>query len=45
MKALFVCNANMGRSQVAEALFNQLSSESAGSAGTVADASDWVMKL
>ena len=38
MKALFVCNANMGRSQVAEALFNQLSSESAGSAGTVADA-------
>ena len=38
MKVLFVCNANMGRSQVAEALFNQLSSESARSAGTVADA-------
>ena len=38
MKVLFICNANMGRSQVAEALFNQLSSEPAKSAGTVADA-------
>ena len=37
MKVLFVCNANVGRSQVAEALFNQLSSEPAISAGTVAD--------
>jgi len=38
MKVLFVCNANVGRSQVAEALFNQLSREPAISAGTVADA-------
>ena len=38
MKVLFVCNANMGRSQVAEALFNQLSGEPATSAGTRADA-------
>ena len=38
MKVLYVCNANMGRSQVAEVLFNQLSSEPARSAGTVADA-------
>ena len=38
MKVLFVCNANVGRSQVAEALFHQLSSEPAISAGTVADA-------
>jgi arsenate reductase len=37
MKVLFVCNANVGRSQVAEALFNQLSGEPATSAGTVAD--------
>ena len=37
MKVLFICNANVGRSQVAEALFNQLSSEPAISAGTVAD--------
>ena len=37
MKVLFVCNANMGRSQVAEALFNQLSNEPATSAGTRAD--------
>ena len=37
MKVLLVCNANMGRSQVAEALFSQLSGESATSAGTVAD--------
>ncbi len=37
MKVLFVCNANMGRSQVAEALFNQLSGEPATSAGTRAD--------
>jgi len=29
MKVLFVCNANVGRSQVAEALFNQLSREPA----------------
>jgi arsenate reductase len=38
MKVLFVCNANVGRSQVAEALFNQISVEPATSAGTVADA-------
>ena len=38
MKVLFVCNANMGRSQVAEALFNQLYDEPPRSAGTVADA-------
>ena len=38
MKVLFVCNANVGRSQVAEALFNQISGEPATSAGTVADA-------
>mgnify|MGYP001181660805 FL=1 len=38
MKVLFVCNANVGRSQVAEALFNRLSREPAISAGTVADA-------
>ena len=38
MKVLFVCNANVGRSQVAEALFNQISGEPAISAGTVADA-------
>jgi len=37
MKVVFICNANVGRSQVAEALFNQLSSEPATSAGTVAD--------
>ena len=37
MKVLFVCNANVGRSQVAEALFNQISGEPAVSAGTVAD--------
>ena len=37
MKVLFVCNANVGRSQVAEALFNQFSGESAGSAGTRSD--------
>ena len=37
MKVLFVCNANMGRSQVAEASFNQLSSVPARSAGTRAD--------
>ncbi|MBQ10798.1 MAG: hypothetical protein CMJ45_04540 [Planctomyces sp.] len=38
MKVVFVCNANVGRSQVAEALFNQISGEPAISAGTVADA-------
>ena len=38
MKVLFVCNANVGRSQVAEALSNQLPREPAISAGTVADA-------
>ena len=38
MNVLFVCNANVGRSQVAEALFNQLFREHAISAGTVADA-------
>ena len=38
MKVLFVCNANVGRSQVAEALFNQLSDVPSTSAGTVADA-------
>ena len=38
MKVLFVCNANVGRSQVAEALFSQMSGEPARSAGTRADA-------
>jgi len=37
MKVIFVCNANVGRSQVAEALFTQLSGELATSAGTRAD--------
>jgi len=34
MKILFVCYANAGRSQVAEALFNKLSQHQAESAGT-----------
>ena len=37
MKILFVCYANAGRSQVAEALFNQLSQHKAESAGTKVD--------
>ncbi len=37
MKVLFVCNANVGRSQAAEALFKRLSSHEAHSAGTRAD--------
>ncbi len=37
MKILFVCYANAGRSQVAEALFNQLSQHQAESAGTKVD--------
>ena len=37
MQVLFVSNANLGRSQVAEALFNQLCDQSATSAGTRAD--------
>lgn len=37
MKILFVCNANVGRSQAAEALFKRLSSHDAHSAGTRAD--------
>ena len=37
MNVLFVCVANMGRSQVAEALFNKLSGQTATSAGTRAD--------
>ena len=37
MKVLFVCVANVGRSQAAEALFNQLSGQTATSAGTRAD--------
>ena len=37
MKILFVCNANVGRSQEAEALFKRLSSLDAHSAGTRAD--------
>ncbi len=37
MKILFVCYANAGRSQVAEALFNKLSQHKAESAGTKVD--------
>ncbi len=37
MKIPFVCNANVGRSQAAEALFKRLSSHDAHSAGTRAD--------
>ncbi len=37
MNILFVCHANAGRSQVAEALFNQLSQHKAESAGTRVD--------
>ncbi len=37
MKILFVCYANAGRSQVAEAFFNQLSQHKAESAGTRVD--------
>lgn len=37
MKVLFVCNANVGRSQAAEALFKRLSNHQADSAGTKAD--------
>lgn len=38
MKVLFVCFANAGRSQVAEALFKKLSRHEAESAGTRVDA-------
>jgi protein-tyrosine-phosphatase len=34
MKVLFVCVANVGRSQMAEAFFNRLSTHHASSAGT-----------
>ena len=37
MKVLFVCNANVGRSQAAEALLKRLSGHEAHSAGTRAD--------
>jgi protein-tyrosine-phosphatase len=37
MKIVFVCYANAGRSQVAEALFNKLSQHKAESAGTKVD--------
>ena len=37
MKVLFVCVANVGRSQMAEALLNKISRHQAGSAGTRAD--------
>jgi len=37
MNILFVCCANAGRSQVAEALFNRLSQHRAKSTGTEAD--------
>ena len=34
MNVLFVCRANVGRSQMAEAFFNRLSQSESGSAGT-----------
>ena len=37
MNVIFVCNANIGRSQVAEALFNRRSSHKATSAGVRVD--------
>lgn len=37
MKVLFVCRANLGRSQVASAFFEQLSEHTADSAGTIVD--------
>ena len=37
MKVLFVCVANVGRSQMAEAFFNLLSEHHGESAGTMAD--------
>ena len=37
MKVLFVCNANVGRSQIAEALFNKLSVHESVSARTRAE--------
>jgi protein-tyrosine-phosphatase len=37
MKVLFVCKANVGRSQVAQAMFEQLSKHEASSAGADAD--------
>lgn len=37
MKVLFVCRQNIGRSQMAEALYNQLHPGQADSAGTVVD--------
>ena len=38
MKILFVCHANAGRSQVAEALFNRISQHRSESAGTQVEA-------
>lgn len=41
MKILFICRANVGRSQIAESLFNNLSKKhKAGSAGTKVKESD-----
>ncbi len=37
MKVLFVCRANIGRSQVAQVLFNQLSSHESSAAGMWVD--------
>ncbi len=37
MKVLFVCRANIGRSQVAQVLFNQLSSHESSGAGMAVD--------
>jgi len=38
MKVLFICRANVGRSQMAKALYNKLSnSENASSVGTIVD--------
>ncbi len=35
MKVLFVCRANLGRSQIASAFFDQLSQHTPDSAGTI----------
>jgi len=40
MKVLFVCRANVGRSQMAEVFYNQLSSFESTSTGTNVDESD-----
>lgn len=37
MKVLFICRANVGRSQVAMAFYNQMHSGQADSAGTIVD--------